>query len=279
VVNGAIYTHRFAQAGLPPQKALTLLQPVPLLAKGLSKRNPVTGAIEDPPTESQVVHFLLPISLVGLMFMLIMVGATPLMQGVVEEKMQRIAEVLLGSVSPFQLMMGKLLGMIGVSLTILAVYAAGIYAALHHYGYTEYLPLGLLAWFVVFQTMAVVMYGSLFIAIGAACSDTKETQTLVMPVMVIACLPLFFMVPIIEKPNGAFALGASLFPPATPMLMIIRQAVPPGIPWWQPVLGVVVVLATTALLVYAAGRILRVGILMQGKGARMGDLVKWVVQG
>jgi ABC-2 type transport system permease protein len=63
------------------------------------------------------------------------------------------------------------------------------------------------------------------------------------------------------------------------MLMIIRQAVPPGIPWWQPYLGVGVVLLTTVLFVYVAGRIFRVGILMQGKGANFRDLVRWVFQG
>jgi ABC-2 type transport system permease protein len=71
----------------------------------------------------------------------------------------------------------------------------------------------------------------------------------------------------------------SFFPFATPMLMVARLAVPPGIPWWEPVLGVLGVLATTVLCVYAAGRIFRVGILMQGKGARFGEMVKWVFRG
>jgi ABC-2 type transport system permease protein len=63
------------------------------------------------------------------------------------------------------------------------------------------------------------------------------------------------------------------------MMMVARMGIPPGIPWWQPVLGVVVVLATTVLCVWAAGRIFRVGILMQGKGARLGEMVKWVFRG
>ena len=112
------------------------------------------------------------------MFLVVMVGATPLIQGVIEEKMQRIAEVLLGSVSPFELMAGKLLGMLGVSLTLAAVYLGGCYAALSRFGFTEYLPPDLLAWFLVFQVLAVLMYGSLFIAVGAACTDAKESQAL-----------------------------------------------------------------------------------------------------
>ena len=196
-----------------------------------------------------------------------------------EEKIQRIAEVLLGSVRPFQLMMGKLLGIVGVSLTLVAVYLAGAYWAAERFDFADLIPVDLLVWFLVYQVLSVLMYGSLFIAVGAACTDTKETQTMLLPVMLLACLPMFVMANVIREPNSSFALGASLFPFATPMLMIARQAVPPGIPVWQPVVGVVLVLATTLLCVYAAGRIFRVGILMQGKGARFSQLFQWVFRG
>jgi ABC-2 type transport system permease protein len=278
VVNEEVHRQRCLRSGVPEEKINAILQPVPILPKGLSRRN-VRGQIEDPPTESQIAHYLMPAGFIGLMFLLIMVGATPLMQGVVEEKMQRIAEVLLGSVRPFELMLGKLLGMIGVSLTIAAFYLAGAYWAAHRYGFADYLPTSLLIWFVVYQVLAVLMYGSLFIAIGAACTDMKETQSLLLPVMMVACLPLFVLVPVIESPNGVFATAISFFPPSTPMLMITRQAVPPGIAWWQPLAGVVVVLLATVLCVYAAGRIFRVGILMQGKGAQLSQLLKWIFQG
>lgn len=279
VVNAAVHAQRCIDLGITPEKILALLQPIPILPKGLSKRNADTGAIEEPPTESEIVHLLLPAGLVGLMFMVVMVGAPPLMQSVLEEKIQRIAEVLLGSVQPFQLMMGKLIGMVGVSLTISAVYVTGVYAAIHYYGYAEYLPAHIVIWFLIFQPLAVVFYGSLFIAVGAACTEMKETQTLLMPVMFLACVPLFFLVQVIERPNSTFAFLLSLFPPATAMLMIARLSVPPGIPWWQPLLGVVVLLATTMVFVYAAGRIFRVGLLLQGKAPRVGELVKWVVRG
>lgn len=279
VLNAGIHAKRCVEAGVSPELLTGVLQPVPVLSKGLTRRNPQTGVIEDPPTENPIAHYLVPAGLLALMFLLIMVGATPLMQGVVEEKMQRIAEVLLGSIEPFPLMAGKLLGMVGVSFTIMAVYLGGAFTAAYSYGYTDYLSPGLVAWFIVFQALAVVMYGSIFIAIGAACTDMRETQTMLMPVMMLACLPLFFLGPVIERPNSAFALGISLFPTATPMLMITRQAVPPGIAWWQPVLGVLGVLAAAAVCVWAAGRIFRVGILLQGRGARFGDLVRWVLEG
>jgi ABC-2 type transport system permease protein len=277
-LNEEIHRRRCLQFGVSPEKINAILQPIPLLPKGLSRHGPL-GKIEDPPTESQIAHYLLPVGFIVMMFLLIMVGATPLMQGVVEEKMQRIAEVLLGSVRPFELMMGKLVGMVGVSLTIAAIYLAGAYWGVYHYGLAGELPVSLMAWFLLYQVLAVVMYGSIFIAIGAACTDVKETQSLLLPVMMIACLPLLLLKPIVESPNGALATAVSFFPPSTPMLMITRQAVPPGVAWWQPLAGVALVLLATALCVYAAGRIFRVGILMQGKGAQWSQLVKWVFRG
>lgn len=264
---------------LSREKLASIAQPWHLEVKGLSERNPRTGEIEDASTASLLAPLLVPPALMTIMFMMVMIGATPLMQGVVEEKTLRIAEVLLGSVRPFPLMTGKLVGMVAVSMTIASVYLGGACWAAYHYGFTDYVPLPLLGWFIVFQAMAVLMYGSLFIAIGAACTDMKETQTLMWPVLLLACIPMFMVQSVIQDPNSPVVMGVSFFPPATPMLMIARQSVPPGIPWWQPVVGILGVLAATIVCVYAAGRIFRVGLLMQGKGARFSDLVKWVFQG
>jgi len=255
-----------------------IVAPVSLVSKGLSKRN-VKGEVEDATDEGRFAPFFVPLGLLVLMFTVIMMSATPLMQGVVEEKMQRIAEVLLGSVRPFDLMMGKLLGSSAVSLTITAVYLSGAYWAAHHYGFSEYIGGALLGWFFVFQVLATLMFGSLFIAVGAACTDMKETQNLLWPVMLLACLPMFVVGNVLQEPNSSVASGLSFFPFASPMLMIARMAVPPGIPVWQPVVAVFGALATTVLCVYAAGRIFRVGLLMQGKGAKLGEMIQWVVRG
>jgi ABC-2 type transport system permease protein len=279
VLNLAIEEGRGIKAGLMPGKLSLLLRPVPLKAKSLSRLDPTTGVVIDGMDDNLIAFLLVPAGLIVMMFMMVMIGATPLMQGVVEEKIQRIAEVLLGSVRPFQLMCGKLIGLVGVSLTLTAVYLGGAYASAYYYDVTHYLPLPIIAWFLLFQVLAVLMYGSLFIAIGAACTDMRETQTLMWPVMLLACLPLFVWVNVVREPSSGFSQGVSLFPFATPMLMIGRQAVPPGIGFLQPALGVALVVLTTVGCVYAAGRIFRVGILMQGKGAQFSDLVRWVFRG
>jgi ABC-2 type transport system permease protein len=200
-------------------------------------------------------------------------------QSVLEEKTLRIAEVLLGSLDPFPLMLGKLIGMVGVSLTIVTVYLVGAFLAIRQAGYGQFFPAHVVWWFVAFQALAVLMYGSIFIALGAAVSDMKEAQSLIAPVMVLAVAPMFVWHNVVKEPTSSFALTLSLIPLATPMLMVLRQAVPPGIPLWQPTLGVGLVLLATIFCVFAAGRIFRVGILMQGKGARVGEMLRWVLRG
>ena len=214
-----------------------------------------------------------------LMFMVVMVGASPLVNSVLEEKMQRIAEVLLGSVPPFQLMLGKLVGTVGVSLTISTVYLAGAYFAVWYAGYASFFPTHLLWWFMLYVSLSVFMFGSLFIAVGAACSDIKESQNMLMPVMMLVVSPLFVWGAVLKAPTATFAVVVSLIPPATPMLMLLRQAIPPGVPIWQPLLGVVLVTLNTLLFVFVAGRIFRVGMLMQGKGAKIGEMLRWALRG
>jgi ABC-2 type transport system permease protein len=278
IIGREVERRRLVAAGIAPEKALVAQQPVPLRLKGLSHQNS-RGEIEEASEERQIANIVAPAVMIALMFMMIMIGASPAMQSVLEEKMQRIAEVLLGSVRPFDLMLGKLIGMVGVSLTVAVVYLGGAYIVAYQYGFTDFLSPYLLAWFLIFLILAVLMYGSLFIAVGAAANDMKETQGLLLPVMVVAILPLMLLGPVMMDSNSTLATVLSFIPTATPMLMIARIAVPPGVPWWQPLAGIVGVLAATLGCVYAAGRIFRVGILMQGKGVRLSDLVKWVVRG
>ncbi len=277
-LNAAIRSQRLQARGIDPAVVAEAQERVPLKYHALTKLTPA-GTYEDEEEGAQLANFFLPAVLIGLMFMVIMVGATPAMQGVVEEKGQRIAEVLLGSLSPFELMAGKLIGVVGVSLTMAVVYFGGGYVVADRYGVADMLSPAVIAWFFVFLVLALLIYGSLFIAVGAAAGDVKDTQTLLLPVMLVACLPFFALGPIMQNPNGPIAVACSWFPFATPFLLVARQSVPPGVPVVQMAGGIALVLATTLACVWAAGRIFRVGLLMQGKGAKFGDLLRWVWKG
>ena len=214
-----------------------------------------------------------------LMFMSIMIVCQPMLTSVIEEKQQRIAEVLLGSVSPFQLMMGKLAGNVGVALTIVAVYLLGGYFLAHYYGYTEMLPVRILVWFIAFEVLASLLFGAVFIGIGAACTEIKEAQSLMAPVMIVVVFPLMVWINVLQEPLSKFAMWISLFPPATPMLMMLRLAASPMVPLWQPILGIVLTLLMTLAFVFAAGRVFRIGLLVQGKAPKLAELAGWILRG
>jgi ABC-2 type transport system permease protein len=195
---------------------------------------------------------------------------------VMEEKLTRISEVMLGSVSPFELMLGKLLGSLSVSLVLTLVYmVVGIVAA-SYWGYGDALPPSIAVWFVIYLIMAMMMFGAAFMAIGAACSDLKDAQSMMTPIMLVFVLPFMVWSPVLQTPDSLFSIVVSLVPVMTPMLMLLRLTIQPGPAWWQVGLSLVLTLATSLLFVWAAGKIFRTGILMQGKSPSLGEMIRWV---
>ena len=277
-VNACVMKQRASDKGLSMLAVGEVLRPVPFLTKKLTTRD-AKGQIHDAEVESRGASLIVPLGLSVMMMFMTLVGTSPLLQSVFEEKTARIAEVLLSSARPFELMMGKLIGAVSVSLTTAAIYLTASYFMAARYGFNEQLSPALLVWFILFQILGVLIYGSLYIAIGAACSDIRETQTMVMPVMLVGTMPMFALMNAIMNPTGVLAVALSFFPFATPMFMLVRQTVPPGCPLWQLLLSIALMLATTTACVYAAGRIFRVGMLMQGKGANFAQMARWVIRG
>jgi ABC-2 type transport system permease protein len=275
---GVVRARLMEQDQLSAAQLKALLQPVVVESRGLSRRDARTALIEESPEQSRF-SLVVPVVLALMMMLMVLMTATPFMQSVVEEKMARITEVLLGSVHPVELMMGKLLGMVAVSLTTAAAYLGAAYWAVNRYGWADEFSAEVLVWYVVFQVLATLMYGSLFLAVGAACTDMTETQHLLWVVFPLIVLPLSLMSRVVQDSSGVLARGLSFFPFATPAFMVLRVALPPGVAGWELALGVLETLLTTVLCVYAAGRIFRVGILVQGKGARFGQILEWVLRG
>lgn len=219
---------------------------------------------------------MIPMLATLLLLMVVIIGASPQLQGVIEEKMNRIGELLLGSARPFQILAGKLLGMSATGLVLSVIYLGGALLAARQWNLAGDLRWDLPLWFIVFQVLALLLYGSLFVAVGSACSDMKQAQTLLMPVSIALSLPVVLAAPVMEDPTGMLARVASLVPLATPTLMMCRVAAAPNLPLWEPLLGVVLVLITTVISVWIAGRIFRIGYLSTGKAPTMMELVRWV---
>lgn len=273
-----IQKRRILAAKLPADQIIPLITPSPLLSYGLTQRK-ADGSIKDATRSDEFAAFMVPLALILLMFMVIMVGASPMTTNMIEEKQLRIAEVLLGCARPFELMMGKLLGGVGVALTLAAVYFIGMMVVAKQYNVMDRVSPPVVVAFLVFTVLGTLMYGSLFVAAGAAVTNVKEAQSMITPVVLLMMLPLFILESLLREPTGMLATIASLFPTSAPVVTAARLAIPPGVPLWQMVASGVVSLATTVVTIWAAGRIFRVGILMQGQAPRLGQMLRWVTKG
>ncbi|HEY7955003.1 MAG TPA: ABC transporter permease [Polyangia bacterium] len=269
-----IRDRRLAAAHVAPEVIASLKAPPRLTELGLLTRGS-DGSIH-PAVEVDMLHVIAPIIPPVLIYFLVLITMTQMMNTVLVEKMTRVSEVLLGSLSPFQLMAGKLLGGVGASMLLALLYVGGAVVLVTRMGLGGLVSPALLAWFAVFLVLALLLYGSVCMAIGAACNDLKDAQNLMLPVMLPLILPVLFMQTVMESPSGSLSVGLSLFPPATPVLMLLRVGLHPSPPAWQVALGVALTLAATVGCVWAAGRIFRVGLLMQGKSASLREMLRWI---
>jgi ABC-2 type transport system permease protein len=270
-----VVRHRFEEARVSPLVVASLLKPIMTEEFGLLDRG-ADGSVHEAQAVDRVRTIGIPVTFMFLLFLIVVMTTPQLLNSVLEEKMSRISEVLLGSVTPFELMLGKLLASTAVSAVMTLVYLSGAAWAAHRWGYLDAVDSRMIGWFVVFLVLSVLIYGSIFIAIGSACSDLRDAQNLMTPAMMMLMVPALTWTLVTRAPQSAFAIGASLFPPATPFLMLLRLALPERPPSWQVGLGVALTLLAMLTVVWAAGRIVRIGLLMQGKSVTVGELWNWI---
>lgn len=226
-----------------------------------------------------------------ILYMTLLFYAVAVMRSVLEEKTSRIVEVILSSMRPFQLMLGKILGVGAVGLTQFAIWIAfvslvaltGLPALvmsqpglLSLESIQEYIPgLGLPALFILFFLGGYFIYSGLFAAVGAMCNSDEEAQQAQFPVILLLVVPVIFVTGVIQNPTTPLSVGLSFVPFFTPILMFARVAVGAAAPW-EIALAVVLMAITVLAVAWVAGRIYRVGILMAGKRPTLPELWRWV---
>jgi ABC-2 type transport system permease protein len=245
------------------------------------------------------------------MYMLVLIWGTIVMRSVMEEKTSRIVEVIMSSVKPFELMLGKIIGSAGVGLTQLLIWAvlnSIIFVGVQFFfgidpSAASQMPNGmppgameemqdqlpmLIAeitrqnwWYIISMGMlfflgGYFLYASLFAAVGSAMGDDMgEGQSLTFPIMIpIIAAFLIMSTVVMRAPHSPLAVFASIFPLFSPIVMPGRLAFHP--PVWQVILSLVVLLGTAIFFVWLAGRIYRVGILMYGKKVTIKEIGKWM---
>jgi len=268
-VEDTVKLARMEREGLDPTVVEEIQRPVPLEEFDVTKK---AGEQQGSREGTFVTAFVFTI----LLFMGIFGYAQWLLTTLIEEKSNRIVEVVLSSVSPFQLMTGKILGMGLVSLTLLSLWSGAGYLGAATQDWTRFVPIQNLAFFLVYFVLGFFLYASLFSAIGAACNTLKEAQNMQGPLTIVLIVPMFLLVPITKDPEGTIAVVMSWFPFFTPFVMMNRLAASPSPEGWE-IAGTIAWLAISVVIVmWAAGRVFRVGILMYGKPPRPGELFRWM---
>lgn len=234
-------------------------------------------------------------TLVMLMYMFILTYGAMVMQGVIEEKTNRIVEVMVSSVRPFDLMMGKIIGIgltgflqlfIWIAMGALIYLTKGVFfpeaanGAMPDAGFIKYISLlstvnwpYIISFFLLFFVGGYLFYAALFAMFASAVDNPQDTQQFVMPVTIIFIFSLFVGMYSVQNPDGPLAFWCSMIPFTSPIVMMVR--IPAEIPLWETLVSLVVLFISVVLIIKFAAKIYRVGILMYGKKPSMKELYKW----
>lgn len=259
--------------------------------------NDGTGEVALMESTSSGISYALGIILGMLLYMLIILYGQMVLTSVVEEKASRVIDVMVTSCSPFQIMMGKILGIALVAITQIAIWAILVIAASKYLvptlfstelvatndvmmqsimgtlGDTGYVTM-LFGWLLLFVLGGFLLYAALYAAAGSAVDSVQEGQQYNTIIMMPIILSIIIMMTVFNDPNSPIALWASIIPFTAPIVMIAR--IPFGIPTWEIVLSVVLLYATFVLITWFAARIFRVGIFMHGKRPSWRELWRWL---
>ena len=302
IINKAIEAKRMGIAQIDPEKY-----------KAISEDISIDNTIDSENGEKKAVAgvaYAVSFAAGILIYMILLIYGMMVMRGVMEEKMNRIAEVIISSVKPFQLMLGKILGIGAVGLTqfaiwiilmlllqlIIPVLFPGMFHQMAAQSATaqamqqdggqqnilltisegiKSLPVGLMIGCFIFYFLGgYLIYASLFAAVGSAVSeDQQEAQQLTFPIMMPIILGFVIMTKAVNDPNSGLALFGSLFPLTSPIVMMGRIAYSP--PAWQIILSMILLILGFLFFTWLTAKIYRTGILMYGKKVNWKEMWKW----
>ena len=215
--------------------------------------------------------FFLPYSVAIAFYIVILSAASLLLSSIANEKETRVIEMLMSSVTPLQLLTGKIIGLGIVGLLQTAVWLSISYVLMRLSGsafelpQAFQLPISFFVWGGIFFLFGYAVYASLMAGLGALVPNLREAHQATTIVVAPLIVPLVFIMILIKEPNGVVAVALSLFPLTAPVAMMTRLAAANNIAWWQPAAAVVLLAITTVLIVRAVARMFRAQILLSGQ--------------
>lgn len=235
------------------------------------------------------LSLLFAITVAMLLYSTILLYGQNVLRSVIEEKQTRVAEIIVASVRPQQLLAGKVLGVGAVGLTqmviwlgasvLMAKYRASVLAmvgvsAMPIIGIPSISPIMVVV-LILYFLLGYILYAALFAAVGAMTSSEQEAQQAQLPVVLLLVGGIMFLQPVLAAPDGKLAQALAWFPFTAPIMMPLRMTAV-DVPAWDITLSIVVLLVASYLAIALAARIYRTGILMYGKRASLGEVLQWV---
>jgi ABC-2 type transport system permease protein len=276
IANRAMQQQRLAGRGIGKDEAESLLRRLPTDAVQLSK----SGEQK----KGGMANFFVGFIMTGLLVVPSFVYGLEIMRGIIQEKSDRVVEVLVSSMSTSQLLVGKILGVALVGLTQIGVWflmfaAVGTFgaatAAMAGENVLQLLRPSTFVYFFIFFVLAYLTYVCVYAIGGAVSNSEKEAQQLIAPITMVMMLPWFLLVAIITNPESPLSVGFSIAPVFGPMTMYIRTLVSEP-PMWHVLLSIASSIAAIAFFFWATAKIFRVGILSYGKRPTIPELWRWL---
>ncbi len=276
LTNSAVQRIRLAAKGINPEEVERLMSEMRVDAVQISK----TGEQK----KGGAGNFFIGFIFAALLVMPSFIYGLEIMRGIIQEKSDRVVEVLVSSMTPSQLLIGKILGVAAVGLTQISVWiamgvVAGIFGgaavAMAGVNVMQYISVATFAYFLIFFVLAYLTYVCIYAIGGAVCNSDKEAQQLIAPFTMIMMLPWFLMAPIITSPDSKLSVGFSLAPVFGPLTMFVRTLVsePPA---WHIAVSILFSIGTIAVFFWVTAKIFRVGILSYGKRPTIPELWRWM---
>ncbi|HEX7830615.1 MAG TPA: ABC transporter permease [Thermoanaerobaculia bacterium] len=275
-VNKGVQRYRLTEKGIAPADIEQLLKELRVESVQLSK----TGEQK----KGGVANFFVGFILCALLLIPSFVYGLEIMRGIIQEKTDRVVEVLVSSMSPAQLLVGKILGVALVGLTQISAWfvMAGIggaiaatSASMAGMNVMQLIRPSTFVYFLIFFLLAYLSYVCIYAIGGAVCNSEKEAQQLIAPLTMVMMLPWFLMAGILTNPESGLSVGFSLSPVFGPLTMYVRTLVSEP-PMWHVLLSIAISIATITVFFWATAKIFRVGILSYGKRPTIPEIWRWL---